>query len=157
LPVNSALEWSVRPDCGAQVLFSGTVRDHAEGRSGVSELEYEAYVEQVEPRLARIAAEARRRWPTVGRLALLHRTGVLKLGECSVIVVASSPHRAEAFEAARWCIDTLKATTPIWKRETWAGGTDWGLAAQDLTEVDDTEVDDTEVDDPEVDEQGVAP
>jgi molybdopterin synthase catalytic subunit len=136
LPVNSALQWSVQPDCGAQVLFSGTVRDHAEGRTGVSRLEYEAYVEQVEPRRSRIAAEARRRWPMVGRLALLHRTGVLKLGECSVIVVASAPHRAEAFEAARWCIDTLKATTPIWKRETWEGGTDWGLAAHDVSEVD---------------------
>jgi molybdopterin synthase catalytic subunit len=125
----------VRPDCGAQVLFSGTVRDHAEGRSGVSQLEYEAYIEQVEPRLARIAAETRRRWPMVGRLVLLHRTGILALGECSVLVVASSPHRAEAFEAARWSIDTLKATVPIWKRETWDGGSDWGLCTHDVAEV----------------------
>jgi molybdopterin synthase catalytic subunit len=135
LPIETALQWVVRPDCGAQVLFSGTVRDHAEGRTGVSELEYEAYVEQVEPRLARIAEEARRQWPTLGRLVLLHRTGVLAVGECSVIVVASAPHRAEAFEAARWSIDTLKATTPIWKRETWQGGSDWGLCAHDVTEV----------------------
>jgi molybdopterin synthase catalytic subunit len=125
----------VRPDCGAQVLFSGTVRDHAEGRSGVSQLEYEAYVEQVEPRLARIAAEVRRRWPMVGRLVLLHRTGILALGESSVLVIVSSPHRPEAFEAARWSIDTLKATVPIWKRETWDGGSDWGLCAHDVAEV----------------------
>jgi molybdopterin synthase catalytic subunit len=135
LPVESALAWAIRPDCGAQVLFSGTVRDHAEGRTGVTELAYEAYVEQVEPRLTRIAAEARRRWPMLGRLVLLHRIGVLTLGECSVLVVASSPHRPEAFEAARWCIDTLKATVPIWKQETWEGGTDWGLCAHDVSEV----------------------
>ena len=111
------------------------VRDHAEGRSGVSRLEYEAYVEQVEPRLARIAEEARLKWPMIGRLVLLHRIGMLALGECSVIVVASSPHRAEAFESARWCIDTLKASVPIWKRETWRDGSDWALGAHELTEV----------------------
>ncbi len=135
LPLEAALRWSVRPDCGGQVLFSGTVRDHAEGRSGVSQLEYEAYVEQVEPRLARIAAEARRQWPQIGRVVLLHRIGILQLEECSVVVVVSAPHRGEAFEAARWCIDTLKATVPIWKRETWQGGVDWGLCAQEVAEV----------------------
>jgi molybdopterin synthase catalytic subunit len=134
LPLEAALLWAVRPDCGAQVLFSGTVRDHAEGRTGVTQLEYEAYVEQVEPRLARIAAEARSRWPELGRVVLLHRIGVLTLEECSVIVVASAPHREEAFVAARWCIDTLKATVPIWKRETWEGGEDWGQCAHDVTE-----------------------
>ena len=82
---------------------------------------YEAYEEEVEPRLAAIAAEARTRWPDVGRLVLLHRTGDLGVGESSVVVVASSPHRDTAFEAARFCIDTLKATVPIWKRETWDG------------------------------------
>jgi molybdopterin synthase catalytic subunit len=135
LPIDAALRWSVRPDCGAQVLFSGTVRDHAEGREGVSQLEYEAYVDQVEPRLARIAGEARIRWPEVGRIVLLHRIGVLELGECSVVVVVSAPHRGEAFDAARWCIDTLKTTVPIWKRETWAGGVDWSPAAHEVDEV----------------------
>ena len=99
------------------------------------QLEYEAYDEQVVPRLAQIADEARRRWPSTGRLALLHRTGPLAIGESSVVVAASAPHRAEAFEAARFCIDTLKASVPIWKRETWAGGDEWGLDAQDLSEV----------------------
>ena len=74
----------MRPDCGAVVLFSGTVRDHAEGRDGVEHLTYEAYEEAVVPRLAAIAAEARQRWPMIGRLALLHRTGRLELGESSV-------------------------------------------------------------------------
>lgn len=134
LPVATAYEWAVLPRCGAVVLFAGTVRDHAEGRPGVSLLEYEAYEEQVVPRLAAIAAEARARWPVLGRLALLHRTGPLGLGECSVVVAASAPHRPEAFEAARFGIDAIKATVPIWKRETWEGGSDWSLCAHDLTE-----------------------
>lgn len=137
LPVGAVADWAVLPGCGAVVLFSGTVRDHADGRPGVSRLAYEAYAEQVEPRLAAIADEARRRWPDVGRLALLHRVGELAVGESSVVVVASAPHRPEAFAAARFGIDTLKATVPIWKRETWEGGEDWGLCAHDITDLDD--------------------
>ena len=135
LPTDVALAWATRPDCGAVVLFAGTVRDHAEGRPGVSELDYEAYAEQVVPRLGRIATEARRRWPVTGRIVLLHRTGVLAVGECSVVVVVSAPHRGEAFDAARWAIDTLKSTVPIWKRETWAGGSEWGTDAHAIVEV----------------------
>jgi len=135
LPVGVMHDWCVRLDCGAVVLFSGTVRDHAEHRTQVTELEYEAYESQVEPRLQAIADEIRTRWPDVGRIALVHRIGVLGLGESSVIVAVSSPHRPEAFEAARFGIDSLKATTPIWKREVWEGGEDWGLASQDITDV----------------------
>jgi molybdopterin synthase catalytic subunit len=134
LPVAAVYEWAVRPDCGAVVLFSGTVRDHAEGRAGVVQLTYEAYDEYVLPRLDAIAAEIRAQWPTTGRVALLHRTGPLELGESSVIVAVSSPHRGEAFDAAGYGIDTLKATVPIWKQETWAGGQDWALGAQPLTD-----------------------
>lgn len=130
-----ASDWAVRPDCGAVVVFSGTARDHADGRSDVQQLEYEAYEEQVVPRLEAIADEARRRWTTLGRVALLHRVGALAIGETSVIVAVSAPHRDEAFEAARFAIDTLKASVPIWKRETWAGGSAWGLDAKDLIEV----------------------
>lgn len=129
LPVEEALQWAVRPDCGAVVLFSGTVRDHAEGRSDVTSLDYEAYAEHAVPRFASIAAEARVRWPTVGRLALLHRVGNVALSESSVVVVASAPHRGEAFDAARFCIDTLKATAPIWKKEHHAEGSDWGTGS----------------------------
>lgn len=135
LPVGSVHDWVIRPDCGAVVVFSGTARDHAEGRPGVTGLEYEAYEEQVVPRLAAIADEARRQWPTLGRVALLHRVGPLAVGEVSVIVAASSPHRAEAFDAARFAIDTLKASVPIWKRETWEGGSAWGLDAAELADV----------------------
>lgn len=135
LSYERASSWVTLPQCGAVVVFGGTVRDHAEGRPGVSELEYEAYPEQVERRLHDIAAEARRRWSSVGRVALLHRFGTLKVGECSVLVAVSAAHRGEAFEAARYCIDTLKHSVPIWKRERWQGGEDWGLDAHPIAEV----------------------
>jgi molybdopterin synthase catalytic subunit len=82
-----------------------------------------------------VAAEARRRWPTIDRVALLHRTGDLALSETSVVVVVSSPHRDDAFEAARYCIDTLKQAVPIWKREHWEGGSDWGTGANPVRAV----------------------
>jgi molybdopterin synthase catalytic subunit len=135
LPVADASAWAVRPDCGATVTFTGTARDHAPGRPGVHRLEYEAYEEQVVPRLEVLVGEVRARWPAVGRVALLHRTGVVDLGEAAVVVAVSAPHRAEAFEAARYAIDELKRTAPIWKREAWADGESWGLDAQAPAEV----------------------
>jgi molybdopterin synthase catalytic subunit len=138
LPLGVAYEWAVRPDCGAVVVFSGTVRDHAEGRDGVTSLVYEAYEEHVIARFERIAVETRRRWPEVGRIVLWHRLGELALGESSVVVAVSSPHRAEAFDAARFGIDTVKATVPIWKKEQWgAEGAEegWALAARSVSEL----------------------
>jgi molybdopterin synthase catalytic subunit len=135
LPQGAVSEWLVRPDCGATVVFSGTARDHAEGRPGVSLLEYEAYTEQAVPRLVAIADEIRVRWADVGRIALLHRTGPVEVGASAVVVGVSSPHRDAAFAAARFGIDTLKATVPIWKSEQWEGGRSWGLEAQHVTEV----------------------
>jgi molybdopterin synthase catalytic subunit len=135
LPVDDAAAWVVRPDCGATVTFTGTARDHAEGRPGVHRLEYEAYEEQAAQRLAAVLAELRRRWPSVGRVALLHRTGVVEIGDAAVVVAVAAPHRGDAFEAARFAIDELKRTVPIWKREAWEGGESWGLEAQHLTEV----------------------
>ncbi len=134
LPVEEAARWVARPGCGAVVVFTGLVRDHAEGRRGVTSLEYEAYPEAARARLAELAAEARRRWD-LGRLACLHRVGRLGVGEPAVVVAVSSAHRDAAFEAARWCIDTLKESVPIWKRETWDGGQDWGTGARPLSEV----------------------
>lgn len=136
LPVGEAVDWAVLPNCGAVVLFSGTARDHAPGRAAVERLEYEAFEEHVVPRLAEIAARMRESWPTLGRIVLLHRVGVVPIGDSSVVVVVSSPHRPEAFQAARFGIDTLKATVPIWKRETWADGESWGLETQPIAEVD---------------------
>ena len=138
LPVADILPWASRPDCGAVVLFSGIVRNHAEGRANVTQLTYEAYDEEVEPRLAVIATEARRRWPDLGRLAILHQVGTLAVGEVSVVVVASAPHRAEAFDAARFAIDTVKATVPVWKREKWEGGEEWSQCATPVAELSST-------------------
>ncbi len=135
LPVAEATSWAVVPGCGALVVFAGTVRDHAEGRAGVIMLEYEAYEEQVEPRLRAVAEEARARWPQLGRLVLLHRIGPLRLTDVSVLVAASTPHRGEAFRAARWCIDTVKTTLPVWKRESWSDGSDWATGPSDISDV----------------------
>lgn len=134
LSVGELYEWAVHPRCGAVVVFSGTVRDHAGDRTGVSELDYEAYDEQVVARLAAIADEARRRWPDIVRVGLVHRTGRCALGEPTVVAVVSSPHRPEAFEACRYAIDALKATVPIWKKEVWVDGEEWSQAATDLTD-----------------------
>ena len=135
LPVDRATTWAATTASGAVVTFCGIVRDHSEGRLGVTGLSYEAYEEEATRRLAAVAAETRRRWPVVERLVLLHRTGDLGLSEPSVVVVASSPHRPEAFEAARFAIDTLKETVPIWKREHWAGGSDWAECGHPVRDV----------------------
>jgi molybdopterin synthase catalytic subunit len=127
LPVDDAWRWVSVPECGGIVTFCGTVRDHSDGRTGVTSLEYEAYEEHVVPRLTDVATSARAQWPDIGRLALLHRVGQLEVGEVAVVVAVSTPHRAEAFAAAQFCIDTLKHTVPIWKLETWEGGSDWSV------------------------------
>lgn len=130
-----ALSFVAHPASGAVVLFCGTVRDHAEGRSGVSQLHYEAYDEEVGPKLAAIAAEIHRRWPHVRRVVLLHRSGTMVVGEVSVVVVVSAPHRDDAFEAARFGIDTVKSTVPIWKRERWSEGEDWSRCDHPVSEL----------------------
>jgi len=110
-------------DTGGVVQFVGTVRDHARGRS-IRYLEYEAYPEMALREMDRIADEAGRRWPGV-RVAIAHRTGHLEIGDIAVVVVAAAPHRAEAFEACRFAIDTLKETVPIWKKEVATDGEYW--------------------------------
>lgn len=135
LPTEVASAWVVQPNCGAVVTFSGTARDHSTGRSDVKRLEYEAYVEQVLPRLQQLIDRARNNWPDIVRMALIHRVGEVPIGESAVVVAVSSPHRDVAFEVAKFGIDTLKATVPIWKSEEWAGGKSWGLEPQFITEV----------------------
>lgn len=108
---------------GGVVLFLGVVRDNNADRS-VHFLEYEAHDAAAEASMRRIGEEAERRWPG-SRVAAAHRTGRLEIGEASVVVAASAPHRAEAFEAARYVIDTLKTETPIWKKEVFEGGEVW--------------------------------
>ncbi|HZP84842.1 MAG TPA: molybdenum cofactor biosynthesis protein MoaE [Chthonomonadaceae bacterium] len=107
---------------GAVCTFIGQVRNHARGRE-VAYLEYEAYGPMAEKMLRRIAEEAEAKWGC--EVAIAHRIGRIELGEASVVVAVGSPHRAQAFEACRYCIDTLKETVPIWKREVCPDGTYW--------------------------------
>jgi molybdopterin synthase catalytic subunit len=107
---------------GGICSFIGQVRRSSRGRD-VAYLEYEAYVPMARKQLARIAEEAAEKWGC--DIAIEHRIGRMELGEASVVVAAGSPHRAPAFEACRWCIDTLKETVPIWKREVCPDGTYW--------------------------------
>ena len=130
LPVSEIYRWVGRPDCGAIVLFSGTARDHAPGRPDVTSLSYEAYTEQVVPALGGWRPRSGFAGPTSGGSPMVHRVGEVPIGSEAVVVATSSPHRDEAFGAARYGIDRLKATAPIWKRERWNGGEDWGLDAQ---------------------------
>jgi molybdopterin synthase catalytic subunit len=105
---------------GAVCLFLGTVRDHSE-HGVVTGLRYEVWPEVAEVRLREIAGELAARWP-VGRIAMIHRFGELDVGEVSVAVACSAPHRADAFEACRQGIERLKQDVPIWKQELLASG-----------------------------------
>jgi molybdopterin synthase catalytic subunit len=119
-----ALEEAVTtPGAGGVVTFQGVVRDNARGKQ-VRSLAYDAYVEMAEQQMAQIAADVEQRWET-SAVAMVHRIGRLEIGECSVVVVVACPHRAEAFEACRYAIDTLKSTVPIWKKEIYADGEEW--------------------------------
>lgn len=121
LSVDAAYAFATDPAAGAVVVFAGTTRDHSEGR-GVAALSYEADAERARRQLTDLAADMAGRWPTVCAVWLEHRVGTLSIGEPAVVVAVSAPHRDEAFEAARYGIDTLKATVAIWKQEHWADG-----------------------------------
>ena len=108
---------------GAICTFTGVVRDSSRGRS-VTHLEYEAYAEMAAAQMRRIADEIAERWPEA-RVAMAHRTGRLEVGEPSVVVSVSSPHRAEAIAACKWGIDRLKDSVPIWKKEHATDGSYW--------------------------------
>jgi molybdopterin synthase catalytic subunit len=109
------------PEAGAIVLFLGTTRELTSGKQTVA-LSYEAYREMAERRLAKLESEARRRWPVI-ECIIVHRLGTVPPTESSVAIAVSTPHRADAFAAGGWLIDSLKADVPIWKREQWADGT----------------------------------
>jgi molybdopterin synthase catalytic subunit len=110
-----------RANCGAVVTFLGTVRDLTDGRITTA-LDYEAHSPMAEKKLAEIEADTRARWP-IGEIALVHRLGHLDVGDVSVAVAVSCPHRVQAFEACRYAIDRLKENVPIWKKENWNDGT----------------------------------
>jgi molybdopterin synthase catalytic subunit len=108
---------------GGIVVFEGVVRDNARGKQ-VRYLEYDVYPEMAEQQMRKIVVAAQQRWD-VERVALAHRFGRLEIGEASVIIVVAAPHRAEAFDACRYIIDTLKTTVPIWKKEVATTGEEW--------------------------------
>jgi molybdopterin synthase catalytic subunit len=113
-----------RPDAGAVSVFVGTVRDHSDDHSGVTHLEYEAFEERVEESIGAIVDEALARWPILAGV-VEHRVGKVELGGAAVVVAVSTAHRQDAFEAARYLIDELKARAPLWKKEHWPGGAEW--------------------------------
>ncbi|MGC2169704.1 MAG: molybdenum cofactor biosynthesis protein MoaE [Acidimicrobiales bacterium] len=127
--------WAVRPNCGAVVTFSGVVRDHSRARDDVLALEYETSPKLAEQRINEIVTVARQRWASLEAVAIHHRIGRVELSEPTVVVAVSSPHRDDAFEAARFCIDTLKETVPMWKREIWEGGSAWSEETSPLLDV----------------------
>ena len=118
--VERAVAWT---GAGALLTFIGVARDHFDGRA-VLGLEYEAYPELAIPELVRILAEIRQSVPAA-RVAVVHRTGLVALGEPSVVIAVASPHRAEAYEASRLCIEALKARVPVWKKELYRDGSGW--------------------------------
>jgi molybdopterin synthase catalytic subunit len=111
------------PGAGASVLFLGTTRNENAGRR-VTRLEYEAFASMAVREMRLLARQARQRWP-LERVAMVHRVGVVPVGEASVGIAVSAGHRAEAFEACHWLIDRLKEIVPIWKKEHYRGGTIW--------------------------------
>ena len=118
------------PGAGAVALFSGIVRDQTGGRR-VKFLEYEAHATMALAKMREIAVAIRARWPGTLRVALVHRVGRLEIGESSVMIAVSSPHRREAFEACHFAIDTLKETVPVWKKEYFEDGEVWvGLQSE---------------------------
>jgi molybdopterin synthase catalytic subunit len=112
-----------RDESGAVALFLGVVRNNNLGRR-VLHLEYDAYTDMAEKKLRQVAEEVTARWP-ITDIAIAHRTGRVEIGETSLLVVVSSPHRHEAFEACQQAVNRIKEVVPIWKKEVWEGGGNW--------------------------------
>ena len=123
IPTATILESVKQPADGATLVFEGIVRNHSRGRRTLF-LEYEAYEAMALSELQSLATQAVSRF-AIRQVALVHRLGRLEIGETSVLIVVASAHRAAAFEACRWLIDTLKQTVPIWKKEHFADGVVW--------------------------------
>ena len=113
-----------RDEAGGVTLFYGDVRNHSEGRS-VERLEYEAHESMALAKMREVAAETKQRFPEVCEVGVWHRIGTLEIGETSLLVAVSSPHRKDAFEACHWCVDRIKEVVPVWKKEHWSDGAAW--------------------------------
>lgn len=123
IDVASALNHLQSDQAGAIDLFLGVVRDNTQNRS-VDRLDYEAYDRMALSEIEKIADEAARRWPVL-RYVIIHRTGTLRIGEMAVLIGVATAHRADAFDACRYIIDTIKQTVPIWKKEVFTDGEVW--------------------------------
>ena len=137
LDVSGITAWAMRDSCGAVVTFCGAVRESSATRNDIVALEYETDDDLCVGRIGQVIAAARSRWPQIEGVAVHHRTGRVELGGVTVVVAVSSPHRREAFEAGQYCIDMVKATVPMWKREIWEGGSAWSPEAAPITSVSD--------------------
>jgi molybdopterin synthase catalytic subunit len=126
LDIPSCIDWVMSPQSGGIDVFIGTVRDATKGKT-VVRLEFEAYAQMALNEMRKIAEQAIEKWP-LHKVLLHHRTGVLQVGEVPVVIAVSAAHRAAAFEACRYIIDTLKQTVPIWKKEFFEDGEVWVAA-----------------------------
>ncbi|XP_043544292.1 molybdopterin synthase catalytic subunit-like isoform X2 [Chiloscyllium plagiosum] len=117
LSTDEVAETVKSPSCGAVSLFIGTTRNNFEGKK-VVRLEYEAYISMAEVEIKKICRDIRHKWPMIQHISIYHRLGVVDITEASVIIAISSPHRSESLEAVKYCIATLKATVPIWKKSS---------------------------------------
>jgi molybdopterin synthase catalytic subunit len=113
-------EWLCKPHHGAVVTFAGLVRDHTDSRA-TARLEYEAFEEMAEKKLREVGDEIRERWQ-IEDVAMIHRLGVLEIGEISILIAVAAPHRKHVFEACSYAIDRVKQVVPIWKKEVWKDG-----------------------------------
>src|SRR3954469_3466790 len=126
LDVQSSIDWVMTPQCGGIDVFIGTVRAATKGKI-VVRLEFEAYERMALKEMKKIADEAVKKW-NIHKISIHHRTGVLEIGEIPVVIAVSAAHRAAAFDACRYIIDTLKKTVPIWKKEVFEDGEVWVAA-----------------------------
>lgn len=123
LDPKALVEFVRRDESGAVALFYGVVRNNSEGRK-VLHLEYDAHPSMAVKKMREVAQEVRARWP-ITEIAVAHRIGRLEIGESSLLVAVSSPHRQEAFEACHYAVDRIKQIVPVWKKEVWEGGQAW--------------------------------
>jgi len=126
LNIQSAIDWVMSPESGGIDVFIGTVRNSTKGKP-VIRLEFEAYEPMAIAEMEKIVKQASDKWP-VQKALIHHRIGVLEVGEIPVIIAVSAAHRAAAFDACRYIIDTLKQTVPIWKKEVFEDGEVWVAA-----------------------------
>ena len=126
LNIQSSIDWIMSPESGGIDVFIGTVRNATKGKK-VTRLEFETYEAMAIAEMEKIAKQAFEKWP-LQKVLIHHRTGVLEVGEVPVVIAVSAAHRAAAFDACRYIIDTLKQTVPIWKKEFFEDGEVWVAA-----------------------------